>query len=175
LKAKLRNNFSLEKMIVAEKIFQKQLAAKINTSESNQFQSTKKGQLLVESKHTTSANPNATEQTTSSVSQVKEDESIDKTNLSASISGPSTRPKEPVQAQGSSQPHTSSVSNDKSFSEAKSSSKHDTSKPNDSKSRQTTIEIVYSPGPLEKLFGSIGLFFDKLFGQEGKTIRRTRH
>ena len=34
------------------------------------------------------------------------------------------------------------------------------------------IEVVYQPGPLEKLLGQIGKCFDAIFNQKGKQIER---
>ena len=34
------------------------------------------------------------------------------------------------------------------------------------------IEVVYQPGPLEKLFGQIGKCFNAIFNQKGKQIER---
>ncbi len=159
LKAKLRLNFSLEKMIFAEKIFQLKLAEK---------QSQVSQEAITHAAVMKESTPDA---------EAAAPENIEN-DLGYSAS--SSEPVPPQECPFAESTSTPSGSRDHGYSSCGSREEASADTPPLARpsSRTNTYlpstKIVYQPGPLESLFGKVGRFFDKLFGNEGKNIRRPR-
>ena len=150
LKAKMRLNFSLEKMIFAERIFQQELAQKLQKNTSGKTVT----KPVVEPRQ-----------------PVAEQEPIVEPRQPVAEQEPIIEPCQPVAEQEPivepRQPATSYRPQVDAGSAANRSRP-----PQDNK---IIIEVIYQPGPLEHLFGQVGKFFDCLFNKKGKRIERPYH
>ena len=150
LKAKMRLNFSLEKMIFAERIFQQELAQKLQ----------KKTVGTTETKPDVEPRQPAVEQ-----------KPVVEPRQPAVEQKPVVEPRQPAVEQKPvvepRQPATSYRPQGDAGSAA------NRSRP--LQDNRIKIEVIYQPGPLEHLFGQVGKFFDCLFNKKGKRIERPYH
>ena len=162
LKAKLRLNFSLEKMIFAEKIFQQELAKKLQQKPVPALQQ-----------------KSVTEQPRQTTAQELKPEVEQPCQAVPQQKPVAEQPRQTAQAKPvAEQPHQTAPQQRPVAEQPRPKYRPhinaSASKPN-APENKVKIEVIYKPGPLEHLFGQVGKFFDSLFNQKGKRIERPYH
>lgn len=173
IKAKLRLNFSLEKMIFAEKIFQIEMQKKAEDDSMAKSQET----ISVENAVSEDSKPETTIK-----SSVRDDisvpiESCDKEqNQPETVTSVNTTS---VHEDEKNVPHTVDTKQDTAphednaiYTDSHTGSYRHQRRHQEQTEKTVKIEVIYKPGPLEHLFGQIGKFFDCLFNKKGKRIER---
>ena len=172
IKAKLRLNFSLEKMIFAEKIFQIEMekrAEDISKEEKNVY--VEKQPLVVAASEEVEKAPEVTNiNATTSVSSVDVLTPIFDKPVAETTEHDAYKKTTAVDNATS---KDNTFAYEETYTDSHSESYNHQKRQSQPHSEQTIkIEIVYKPGPLEHLFGQIGRFFDCMFNNKGKRIER---
>ena len=172
IKAKLRLNFSLEKMIFAEKIFQIEMekrAENISKVDKNVY-AEKQPPVIAASEVVEKAPEVANVNATTSANTVNVPTPIFDKPVAETIEHDVS---EKTTAADNVTSKDNTFTHEETYTDSHSESYRHQRRQAQQHSEQTIkIEIVYKPGPLEHLFGQIGKFFDCLFNNKGKRIER---
>ena len=170
IKAKLRLNFSLEKMIFAEKIFQIEMEkkAEIISKEAETVCIEKQPSVADESEVIENVQEDASTDIIASAIAIDEPTPVSNKDVAETIE----QCKKTIAADNATS-KDNTFAYEETYTDSHSESYNHQKRQSQPHSEQTIkIEIVYKPGPLEHLFGQIGKFFDCMFNNKGKRIER---